>query len=445
MRKSALESREQPEPLFADEPALRALVRPTFDSVRRAMADCVVSTIWVDSDLDPSREGFRPSYDKLYGPGSTLVMPFVAAWLSTGPGEHPRSNIVLLPSGIDRTLVAYAQRVGLLGRVEFVDDLASLKGAVLLARKKVYSIDDLGDFDEHSLVTSPMSTWLNSKEDLPSITRFTPSELVVDMYDASLAHFHQAKRGDGRVFLKTCNTESAGAGVFIASTDEEFTSQLATIREKQARFGLNRKLVIQSEVKGRNRSFQVFLDPSRPEQIAVVAITDQLVEADGKTYKASVNHPIRAETVRHAGPMIVDMVARVRARYPDAFGFLMCDYFETDSGVVAFDPGIRPTGNTATVMATHLGRAITGRDTYASLLHLRSGVEQFSYASFIERIGALADPDNLARDGRAVLPWGWNHLQGFGVLICIAHNQDAADALTEEVRAIVAASASARA
>ncbi|MBL8684811.1 MAG: hypothetical protein JNK05_36885 [Myxococcales bacterium] len=438
MRRSSLESTDTVEPLFADEPALKSLVRPTFDTIRRAMGGCAVSTIWVDSDLDPTREGFRVSYDKLYGPGSTFVMPFVASWLSTGPGEDPRSNIILLPNGIDRTLVAYAQRVGLLGHVEYVGDLRSIKDTVVASKKKVYSIDDLGDFDEHSLVTTPMGKWLNSKDDLPTITRFAPSEVVLDMYDATSAHFRNAKRGDGRVFLKTCNTESAGAGVFIANTEDDYHRLLQELREKQARFGLNRKLVIQPEVKGRNRSFQVFLDPSDVEHISVVAITDQLVEADGKTYKASINHAITADNVRHAGPMIVDMVARVRERYPDAFGFLMCDYFETDTGVVAFDPGIRPTGNTATAMAAHLGRALTGRHPSTTLLHLRSGIENFTYERFVEKIGALADMDNLRRDGRAVLPWGWNHLQGFGVLICIADNQAGADALAEEVKALAA-------
>jgi hypothetical protein len=434
MRRSSLESTDTVEPLFADDPSLKSLVRPTFDTIRRAMAGCVVSTIWVDSDLDPTREGFRVSYDKLYGPGSTYVMPFVASWLSTGPGGDPRSNTILLPSGVDRTLVAYAQRVGLLGHVEYVGDLRSIKDTVIASKKKVYSIDDLGDFDEHSLVTTPMGKWLNSKDDLPTITRFAPTEVVVDMYDATAAQFREAKKGDGRVFLKTCNTESAGAGVFIANTEEDYHRLLGELREKQARYGLNRTLVIQPEVKGRNRSFQVFLDPDDREHISVVAITDQLVEADGKTYKASINHPITAETVRHAGPMIVDMVERVRARYPEAFGFLMCDYFETDSGVVAFDPGIRPTGNTATAMATHLGRSITGKDTTAALLHLRSGIENFTYERFVEKLGPLADPDNLRRDGRAVLPWGWNHLQGFGVLICIAENQESAERLAEEVR-----------
>lgn len=439
MTQSALSSRDQVEPLFAEDAALRSLVRPTFDTIRRAMADCVVSTIWVDSDLDPSREGFRVSYDKLYGPGSTLVMPFVGSWLSTGPGDHPRSNIVLLPKGIDRTLVSYAQSVGLLGRVEYVEGLESLKRTVIESGKKLYSIDDIGDFDERSLVTTAMGKWLNSKEDLRSVTAFAPTEVVLDMYDATLGHYRECKRGDGRVFLKTCNTESAGAGVFIARDEGEYERVLADIREKQAKYGLNRKLVIQPEVKGRNRSFQVFMDPSSPEQISVVAITDQLVEADGKTYKASINHAITAENVRHAGPMIVDMVARVRARYPSAFGFLMCDYFETDTGVVAFDPGIRPTGNTATVLASHLGRSLTGEHMATSLLHLRSGIKDFAYETFVSKIGRLADPENLQREGRAVLPWGWNHLQGFGVLICVARNQDDAAALASEVQSLATA------
>ncbi len=66
-------------------------------------AGCASRPIWVDADLDPARAGFRPSYDALYGKGAALVMPFVAAWLSTGPskGERPSEsgNVVYLPRG----------------------------------------------------------------------------------------------------------------------------------------------------------------------------------------------------------------------------------------------------------------------------------------------------------------------------------------------------------
>src|SRR6185369_11260501 len=97
-------------------------------------------------------------------------------------------------------------------------------------------------------------------------------------------------------FLKTCNTENAGLGVFIARTAEEFDAHLGAIRERQRRFDLSRKLVVQQEIIGENRSFQVLLDPGARDEIQVVALSDQLVEADGKTYRSSVNHAITASS-----------------------------------------------------------------------------------------------------------------------------------------------------
>ena len=76
---------------------------------------------------------------------------------------------------------------------------------------------------------------------------------------------------------------------------------IESIRQKQAQFDLRRTLVLQPEIIGANKSFQVLLDPSEPEHVQVVALTDQLVEADGKTYRSSINHPITAETVEHVG------------------------------------------------------------------------------------------------------------------------------------------------
>ncbi len=427
---NALLAEARVEPLFPASHPLRSLVRPTFDTIRRTMRGLNLSSIWVDASYDPSREGFRPSYDTLYGPGSTNVMPFTASWLSTGSGteDDPQRNVVLLPAAIDKTIVEYAQSVGLLGAVEYVSGIDDLKEKVVRSGRKVYSIDDLGaDFDAHSMIGSELSRWLNTKDRLSTITRFAPAEVVKDMYEASLDDYLAMRRAvsgeSGRVFIKTCNTESAGAGVFIANSPEEFTAHLTGIREKQKRYSLERVIVIQPEIKGKNRSFQVLLDPREREHIQIIALTDQLVEDDGKTYKASINHPITAEMVAPIGPTIVDMVERIWAREPSAFGFLMADYFETDTGPIVYDPGMRPTGNTATALAFHLARKLTGEDLFTSLIHLRSGAPGLTFGEFARAMGPLVDPENLLRERRAVLPWGWNDIQGFGVLIGVARDE----------------------
>src|SRR5262249_10799900 len=149
----------------------------------------------------------------------------------------------------------------------------------------------------------------------------------------------------------TCNTENAGVGVFIADTAEEFMAHLTEIRGRQRTFGLNRRVVIQPEIEGRNMSFQVLLDPRDRDQVQVVVLTDQIVQADGKTYLASVTHAITAEAIEPIGDAFLDLADRVWARHPDAFGFLMADFFATPAGPVVYDPGLRPTGNTASAMA----------------------------------------------------------------------------------------------
>ncbi len=432
---NALASSHRAEPLFPEGHPLRALVQPSFDSIRGSMRGMYVSTIWVDSAVDPSRAGFRPSYDDVYGAGSANVMPFVATWLSTGPGSEDGGNVVLMPEGIDRTLVAYMTRVGLLGPHRFVPSVPALKDFVRKDGRKSYNIDDFGeDFDDCARVGSALSHWLNSKERLDTITRFHPIEHVKDMYDATRADFDAVRGSGSRVFLKTCNTESAGAGVYIAKSADEFEAQLGLIRNKQVEFALSRTLVLQPEIRGANKSFQVLLDPSAPEEIQVVALTDQLVEADGKTYRSSINHPITAETVAPIGPAILDMVEHVRARHPEAFGFMMSDYFDTAEGPVLYDPGIRPTGNTATALALHFARKLTGRFLTTSLIPIREGRAGTTFGDFAGRAGRLVEPENIVREGRALMPWGWNHLQGTGMIIAIAESPEALVELEADAR-----------
>jgi hypothetical protein len=433
---NALSSVDRVLPLFPEHHPLRRLVLPTFDTLRRALRGIGIATMWVDGASDPSREGFRPSYDALHGPGSSDLMAFVATWLSTGPGSDEGGNVAFFPKTLDPTLLDYARRVGLLGASELVSGVPDLKERARQLDLRLYNIDDLGpDFDDRAAVPSALSTWVNSKERLASLTRFGPPEVVKDMDEVSLDDYKAAASEGGRVFLKTCNTESAGMGVHIASSPEDFARLLSSIRENQARHGLSKQLVIQPELRGKNRSFQVFLDPSSPDEVQVVALTDQLVEADGKTYRSSINHPITRETVEPVGEAILDLVDRIRGRHPEAFGFLMSDYFATARGPVLYDPGLRPTGNTATALAAHLARKLTGRHLTTSLIPLPTGCPGLTFAGFARRAGPLVDPENIRREGRALMPWGWNPIQGFGMLIAVADDEVSLERLRAELLA----------
>lgn len=425
-----------PEALFPTGHPLARLVRPTFESLRRAFADMFVATIWIDADEDPRRAGFRPSYDSVMGPGSSTMMPFVAAWLSAK--SEGGSNVVLFPDKMDATLVEYATEIGLLGAFEWVGGVKGMLERVRSdsTRRRLYNIDDLDPaFDEHAVIGSSLSRWLNSKEDLASVTRFAPPERVKDMYDVTLAEYEWATElGSGpRVFLKTCNTENAGKGVFIANDAKEFELNLAEIRNAQKTFQLSRRLVVQPEIRGDNKSFQVLLDPRAPNAVQVVALSDQLVEADGKTYRSSVNHPITAETVEPVGAAILDMVDHIWERHPEAFGFLMSDYFQTERGPVLYDPGIRPTGNTATAMAGHLARAVTGRFHATSLVPFPTGEAGLSFGEFARRAPELFRPESLPSRKIAAMPWGWNRVQGFGMLIAIAEDSAGLDRVRTEL------------
>src|SRR5262245_41148514 len=127
---NALSSPDRVEPIFPEGHALRRLVRPTFDTIRRSLAGRYVATIWMDAVMDPSRAGFRPSYKTLHGPGAGHMMAFVGTWLSTGPGSEEGGNVVLFPEDMDRTLLDYARRVGLLGASQMVASAAAMKERV---------------------------------------------------------------------------------------------------------------------------------------------------------------------------------------------------------------------------------------------------------------------------------------------------------------------------
>ncbi len=432
---NALKSADEVSRLFPEGHELYVLGRPTFNTIRRSLAGPWISCIWNDAKEDPTRAGFRSSYDDIYGPGSANVMPAIASWLSTGPGSGAEGNRVAFPAAIDRSIVQYAVDRGLLGDYEYVYSIADLRKRVRASGRKAYSIDDLGRrFDDHTVISSEVSEWLNSKDDLAAISAYAPNEIIKNMYEVTVEDYRHVLGSGRRVYLKTNNTEAAGEGVFICNSEDEFEDHMEDIKAKQAQFKLNESLVIQPELTGQNRNFQVFLDPKHPDCIQVVALTDQLVEDDGKTYKSSINYPITPESMTTVGPVIVDMVTRIRERAPDAFGFLMCDFFQDGDKITIYDPGIRPTGNTATAMVLHFTAMLTGHDLYVQNFHIDTRKPGYQFGEFCTRMGSLVEPDNIATEHRGVLPWGWNHVTGFGALVGVAPNQEAWQAMVDYIR-----------
>lgn len=430
----ALNSSDDVTRLYPEGHELWGLARPTFNTIRRGLAGPWISCIWNDAKEDPNRAGFRPSYDEVYGPGSVNVMPAIACWLSTGSVGGVGGNRIALPSAIDRSVVQYAIDYGLLGDYEYVYGIADLKKRVSESGRRVYSIDDLGsEFDDHAMIGSEASEWLNSKDDLATISAYAPTEIVKDMYEVTVDDYRYVLGEGRRVYLKTNNTEAAGAGVFICNSEREFEGHMDDIKATQSHFDLNRSLVVQPELTGQNRNFQVFLDPTRPDCIQVIALTDQFVEDDGKTYKSSVNYPITAESLATVGPVIVDMVTRIRERTPDAFGFLMCDFFQDGERITIYDPGIRPTGNTATAMVLHFSRMLAGCDLYVQNFNVDTRTPGYQFGEFCTRMGRLVEPESIARDHRAVLPWGWNHVTGNGALIGVAPSQAAWQEMVDRI------------
>lgn len=434
----SLEVKDKCERLFDVKHPLYSLVMPKFHTIRQRLDGLTISTIWIDGKMDPSREGFRPTYDNLHGPGASTMMPFTGCWLSTGPSINGRGNLVLLFDMMDRTIIDYALEIGLLGEHCYVGSLQEIKTKVRQVRKPLYSIDDVGeDMDDLAVIPSQLSIWLNSKDTISEITRYCPVEIIKDMYEASVDDFKRLYQPGRRVFLKTCNTETAGQGVYICKDEDEFIRILELLKEKQAKFNLNRKLVIQREVIGRNASFNVFLDPNHRDEIQVVALTDQLVEADGKTYKGSINHPVTAQNVERVGHVIMDVVQHIWSRYPQAFGFLMCDYFETKEGeIVLYDPGIRPSGNTATAMAGLLAKTLTGNTPFVANFFIDTGSKGLSFDRLRKTLFPLCEIDHLAKTGVGVLPWGWNAIMGRGILIGIASDKETYDKLVAQVRGL---------
>lgn len=404
--------------IYSEDHRLRRLVHATYSVICEALSPYDLNLLFNQSDdeRDP-RSAFRKDYGALLGPGMNLIMPTAGAYLC-----HPGRNRVFLPSATDRTLVDYLQRARFLGEVVYHDGLDHMLERLRADKRRVYSIDDLGaDADDCTANTQHDMELVNSKQMVGKLSAFAAREAHRDMFEINDDDFREWKEPGRRLYLKTCNTENAGEGVFPVSDLDEFHASLEEIRERTKRYGLNRTLVLQPEIVGQNKSFQIFLNPDDRQRVPVVALTDQLIADDGKKYAGSVNHAVSARRLEVVGDAILDLADRIWEHCPGAMGFVMCDYFEEpDGGIVTFDPGLRPSSNTGAAMVKlWIEEAAGAATTVTNSPWLDSGEPGLPYAAIEERLGRFADPDHIVRHRYGALPRGHNHIQGKTRLIII--------------------------
>ena len=409
--------------LFDPEHRFSRLVRASYSSVCDRLSGHDLNLLFNQSDdeSDP-RSAFRKDYGALLGPGMNLIMPTAAAYMCT-----PGRNRVFLPAATEPTLVQYLQRVGFLGQVVLHNGLTQMLADLQQNRRKVYSIDDLGPGNDAWTANSYHDMELvNSKEKVGLLSAFAAPELHKDMFQVTDEDFHQMGEPGRWLYLKTCNTENAGEGVFPVKTLEQFRESLDDIRQRTRRHGLNHTLVLQPEIVGTNKSFQIFLDPDDRQRVAVVALTDQLIGDDGKKYAGSVNHVVTPERTEVAAEAILDLADRIWEHCPGAFGFVMCDYFEQQDGrIVTFDPGLRPSSNTGAAMVKLWIEEASGQSAAVAnspwFDHHQPGIP---YAEVVQRLGHHADPEQIVAHRLGVLPRGHNHIQGKTRFIIITPNPE---------------------
>jgi hypothetical protein len=378
-------------------------------------------------------------------------MPLSGAYLAS-----PGKNAVFFPDaytnpsngksyqGIDQTALKYLADQGFLGDRPgkdyiLVSDFDHMRRSLVERGRRVYSVDDLGTaFDPVAANSQEMMNALNSKEHVARFTKYGPQEIKKAAASVTVEDFRSLHRPGLRVFVKTCNTEAAGEGVFPVATEAQFTEIIERLKSQIKEHNLNDLLVLQPEITGKNKSFQVLLDPTNPLEIPVLALTDQLIAADGKSYAGSINHQITPENLRLVGPAIIDMVDRIRAISPTTSGFLMCDYFECQDGkVVLFDPGLRPTGNTPAAMVKLWFEERAGSPiTTTSFFVLQFG-RPILYSEIVDKLGKLSDCQEMLKTGFGVLPWGHNHVSGKSIFTLITPDQSHVDEFGQRVREVL--------
>ena len=405
-----------------------ALTEGSWPSIRDELSAFDISFMWNEGGADSERAGFRPCYEENFGEGASTVMPASAVYIG-----KPSHNAIYLPTSIDPTLVQYFENNGLIQDYHLVANVDEIAQKARTTGRKVYAIDDYGVKNDDITVNSTQTMKIvNSKEYVNALSSYACPETCVTFDQATDRDYLQYAKPGKRVYLKTCNTESTGRGVFPVTSLEEYRSTIATLKAKAQSMNLSNLLVIQPELTGENKSFQVFMGNN---QLGLVADATQLIADDGKTFAGNINHTVNQESVARLSTIVEDFVDKTQSLCPDAFGFAVCDYFQDESGTkTVIDPGLRPTGNTAAAMISAWLKE-EGIHAYVHNLVPFAMKKPMNFENVAALLGNLVDKNHIATHARGVLPWGFNHADGSGVLIFVAPTEADYPALLKEVNA----------
>ncbi len=444
-------NRNTPTRFFPEASPLARLTAPTYQGLLSAVAKYDVSFIFNTSKFDETRQGVRNCYSELHGPGAELVMPLSAVYIT-----DPRRNSVYLPAeyhkrgsdgqekiypGIDLTAIGYLQSAGFLGKDSpiYVSDLVSLKQDLVRRNRQVYNIDDYGTgFDDVTANRQDQFVRCNSKEHVHTLTKYAPEQVILNVFEVTKEQYDAySGRGEKVLYVKTCNTENASAGVWRVENQREFEALVEKIRTNTKAHNLSPLIVLQPEILGVNKSFQVFISLEQGADIQVVALTNQIIGPDKVSYAGNINLPITKERLEIIGPAIIDLVDGIKRHDPNTFGFVMCDYFELPDGrVTLFDPGLRPTGNTPSAMAKlwfeqyQPGREVTLTNFVYFSHPTGAGT---TYDQVVKKLGSLADPEQILKTSFGVLPWGHNHIAGNSLFMFLTPTAEEVPAFREQV------------
>ncbi len=419
---------------------LARLTTPSYSGLLESLSKIDISFIFNTTKYNESRRGTRPCFSELHGPGSELVMPLSGSYLSSAglnsvfmPGVHKKilaDSSIKTYEAIDSKAVEYMQYAGFLGKkddsVIYISDLNCLRDSLKERNRKVYSIDSYGtDFNPYSANSQEAFDIVNSKSWVSKLTNFAPIEYRCSVHEANQEMYDLASDyGNKVLYLKTCNTETASVGVYRICDYPSFTSLISEIRLKTLEFNLDETIILQPEITGVNKSFQVFIDSNYSDDVQVIALTDQIIGEDKVTYMGNLNHQITPERLKPIGPAILDLVDGIKKLAPEVFGFVMCDYFETESGeMILIDPGLRATGNTpAAMVKIWFEHNNPGADvTVTNFVYPRDGL---TYDKVASKLGAYANPDYILKTGYGVLPWGHNHIGGKSMFMFVTPNKE---------------------
>ena len=445
-------SKRQDNDYFPKDHPLHALKRVNYPNLLDSLSRFDISLIYNSSKFNEERRCMRTCYSEVYGPGSELTIPVVGCYL-----HSKGKNAVFMPDdytktlddgatrnypAIDSTIIEYMRDIGFLGKedssVIYVTDLEDLKGKLEDSGRKTYNVDDYGvEYDHLTANSQENFDRCNSKDQVHKLTSYSPEQFILNIFDLTEDHYKSmSKDGSDILYLKTCNTESAGAGVWRIHDKKEFFDTIREIEENTLKYNLSPQVIIQPEIIGINKSFQVFIDPLKPEEIQIIALTNQIVGEDKIRYIGSVNLDITSEKLEIIGPAILDLINGIKKEDPNTFGFIMCDYFEQEDGsVVLFDPGLRPTGNTPSAMVkiwfehNNPGQSIT----VTNCVHFDHNQEGITYAEVAEKLGEYAEPETILKTGYGVLPWGHNHIGGKSLFMIITPTEDAYEEFRSQI------------